>query len=390
MLLTESEGKELLRDAGIPVPDFLLLENSDAPPQELSFPVMLKAQTLMGGRGKAGLVKEAADHDELRFALETLWKSQYQKRPFNKILVEPRLEIAREYYVSVVYDTSDSMPAFVLSKFGGMDIELVAKRQPQSIIKQSIDPITGVEGVDWEKLFTQAEIKPELFADIQAICEKLYEKFLEVDAELLEINPLIEAPDGTLIAVDAKVILDDTALYRHEFPFPKRSGFRELTELEQAARDIDARSHRGVVGRTFLELDGDIGFMSSGGGASITCLDPLISYGGRPANFTEYSGNPEREDVYELTKLILSIDGLKGLWVVGPTADFTDIYDTLGGIMDALKEVKPDFPIVIRRAGPRDDEAKEMIEEITDLDITFFGEEMSMTESAKILMDKHS
>lgn len=388
MLLTEAEGKELLREAGIPVPDFFLLRNSEELPKEISFPVILKAQTLMGGRGKAGLVKQAADSDELKFAVETLWKAQYQKRPFDTILIEPRLDIAREYYVSVTYDTTSRMPAFILSKFGGMDIELVAKRQPESIINFPINPLEGLRDFKWGEFFTAAEVKEDIQKELRRIYEKLYDKFLETDAELVEINPLIEAPDGALIAADAKVTIDDTSLYRHEFSFPNRSGFRELTEMEKAARAIDARSHRGVVGRTFLELDGDIGFMSSGGGASITCLDALISYGGRPANFTEYSGNPEREDVYELTKLILSISGLKGLWVVGPTANFTDIYETLGGIVDALKEIKPSFPIVIRRAGPRDTEAKEMVEALEGLDIIFFGEEISMTESAKILIDK--
>jgi succinyl-CoA synthetase beta subunit len=161
--------------------------------------------------------------------------------------------------------------------------------------------------------------------------------------------------------------------------------------MEKHARAIDAQSHRGVAGRTLLELDGDIAFLSSGGGASITCLDALLTYGGRPANFAEYSGNPERSKVYALAKLVLSKPGLKGLWVVGPTANFTDVYETLGGIMDAIIELKPAFPIVIRRAGPRDVEAKALVEQVAkdhSLDMVFFGEEMPMTESARVLLDK--
>lgn len=391
MKLTEAEGKTLLQECEIAVPKFFVLKKSDTYPEGIEFPVIMKAQTLLGGRGKAGLVKEAADQDELAHGMKTIWSSNYAKRPFNAILVEPKLTAAREYYVSCTYDQSSRSPIVVLSRFGGMDIELVAKRQGDSVIKQPINPLKGMHDFDFAQLFSAAEIKSELEDQFKELIKKLYTCFITNDAELVEINPLIETKEGELIAADCKMTLDDAALYRHEFDFPKRTGFRELTEMEKQAREIDARSHRGVVGRSMLELDGDIGFMSSGGGASITCLDALISYGGRPANFVEYSGNPEREDVKDLTKLILSKEGLRALWVVGPTANFTDIYETLGGIIDALIEVKPTFPIMIRRAGPRDDEAKALIEKTvaeTNLDITFYGEELAMTESAKVLMDK--
>lgn len=391
MKLIEGEGKQLYKEAGIPVPDFLFVEESEGLPAELPYPVMLKAQTLTGGRGKAGLVKRAANKEEAEKALEQLWKAKYQKRPFEKILIEPRVFGRKEYYVSILFDTETRGPVLVLSKFGGMDIETVAKRQPQAILKTAINPLKGTQELAIPKLLEEAGIKTELSSDFEQIIHQLYTCFVQNDAELVEINPLIESEEGALIASDAKVVLDDTALYRHDFDFPRRTGFRALTEMEQKAREIDARSHRGVVGRTLLELDGDIAVMSSGGGASVTCLDALISFGGRPACFAEYSGNPEREDVKDLAKLILSKEGLRALWIVGPTANFTDVYETLGGIMDALEELKPTFPILIRRAGPRDDEAKEMVQAFAKehkLDLEFYGEELSMTESAKLLMEK--
>jgi len=391
MKLIEGEGKQLYMEAGIPVPGFLYVQEEDILPVDLPYPVMLKAQTLAGGRGKAGLVKRAANKAEAEKALAQLWKAKYEKRPFEKILIEPRIFGKKEYYLSILFDTNSRGPLLVLSKFGGMDIETVAKRQPQGILKTQIDILEGIDALDIPALLEQAGIKTELVTDFTSIIKNLYACFIKNDAELVEINPLIESEDGKLIASDAKVVLDDTALYRHEFNFPRRTGFRQLTEMELKAREIDARSHRGVVGRTFLELDGDIAVMSSGGGASVTCLDALISFGGRPACFAEYSGNPEREDVKDLAKLILSKKGLRALWIVGPTANFTDVYETLSGIMDALKEVKPTFPILIRRAGPRDDEAKQMVKAFAEefkLDLEFYGEELSMTESAKVLMDK--
>lgn len=393
MRLIEAEAKQLLKEAGIPVSDFIVIKQGEPLPGRLKFPLMLKAQTLSGGRGKAGLIKQAADMIELSKQLEILWGSHYEKRPFDAILLEPKLAVAREYYLAFSFDTLTRSAVFVASKFGGMDIEMVSKRQPGGVIKQAIDVSKPFDAGLITNTLLQAGFKEETVNRLLKIAEQMYQCFTGNDTELVEINPLVETKEGAFVAADAKIILDDTALFRHKFPFPRRTGFRELTDMEKKAREIDAQSHRGVAGRTLLELDGDIAFLSSGGGASITCLDALITYGGRPANFAEYSGNPERERVYKLTKLVLSKPGLRGFWLVGPTANFTDVYETLGGVMDALKELKPIYPIVMRRAGPRDQEAKEMVLQTAKefaLDVSFFGEEMPMTESAKVLMDKLS
>lgn len=390
MYLTEGEGKTLFKEAGIPVPDFLFHQQEEPLPDNLSFPVMLKAQTLSGSRGKAGLIKEAADHQEAEQILKKMWKQQGPRRSFASVLIEPRIQSRREWYLSMTYDTLSRKPIIMLSRFGGMDIELVAKRQPEAVFVFEASVSQKPTTQQLQSFLEQAELRPELTDKMISLMEALYDVFLAYDCELAEINPLFETETG-FVAGDAKVILDDTALFRHELPFPRRIGTRPLTEMEEQARAIDARSHRGVVGRTFIELDGNIAVLSSGGGASVTCLDALIHYGGRPANFAEYSGNPEREDVRDLTKLLLSKEGLVGLWVVGPTANFTDIFETIGGIVDALKEVRPAFPIVIRRAGPNDDKARKLVESLkeeTGLDISFFGEEVPMTETAKVLLDK--
>lgn len=396
MKLIEAEAKQLLRASGVPVPEFFVLEKDELAPVELRYPVMVKAQTLLGGRGKAGLVKQAADARELQQQIDALWQRAGDKRSFERVLVEPKVQAVREYYVSITFDTVSRGPVLIFSKFGGMDIEVVSKRQPQAVLQLPIDPLAGADAVDFARVYEIGGVKPELQDKLRDIVLRMHACFVDNDAEIVEVNPLIETVvDGApaFVAADAKISLDDTALFRHAFPFPRRTGFRELTEMEKAARAIDAESHRGVAGRTFLELDGDIAFMSSGGGASITCLDALTAYGGRPANFVEYSGNPERDKVYKLTRLVLSKPGLRALWVVGPTANFTDVYETLGGVMDAIREVRPAYPIVIRRAGPRDQEAKAMVEEAArelNLDLTFLGEEVSMTESAKYLMSKIS
>ena len=249
MRLTEAEGKTLLKERGIKVPAFLLVKEGGAVPAELEFPVMLKAQTLSGGRAKAGLVKLAATVEEVAKSLEDIWQASYEKRPFKNILIEPKYYARKEYYLSMTFDTDTRGPVLVLSKFGSMDIETVAKRQPSAVIKAPINPLQGIASLDLSALLKEAGVKEELQEQFSDIVKNLYDVFVQNDAELVEINPLLETEDGELVAADCKMILDDTALYRHEFPFERRTGFRPLTEMEKAAREIDERSHRGVVGR---------------------------------------------------------------------------------------------------------------------------------------------
>jgi len=163
--------------------------------------------------------------------------------------------------------------------------------------------------------------------------------------------------------------------------------------MEIAARKIDQEDHRGVAGKTFVELDGDIAVLASGGGASLTSMDALIEAGGKPANYTEYSGNPPREKVRKLTKLTLSKEGLKGCLVIGGTANFTDIFDTLSGFVEGMQDLSelPKYPIVVRRAGPNDKQAFVMLEKFAkenDMDITLYGADVPMSYAAKIMAEK--
>jgi len=212
--------------------------------------------------------------------------------------------------------------------------------------------------------------------------------FFDNDCLLLEINPLVESA-GKLIALDAKVNLDDTAGGRHkERLLPTRSipgHISSKNEIE--AKKIDENDYRGTAGSTYFDLDGDIAVLASGGGASLTAMDALLATGGSPANYTEYSGNPPKEKVEKLSKIVLSKKNLHALWVVGAIANFTDIYETLSGFLDALRKInpKPDYPIVIRRGGPNDKKAFEMLKKNKDFDLHLYGQETTITESAKIV-----
>jgi citryl-CoA synthetase large subunit len=205
---------------------------------------------------------------------------------------------------------------------------------------------------------------------------------------MIEINPLVVSNKG-LVAVDGVVVLDDDAKYRREISFPERTSCRKATSREIAARKIDADDYRGVAGKTFVDLDGDIAILTSGGGASMTLMDSLIECGGKPANFTEYSGNPPQEKVEKLTRVVLDKKGLSGLLVAGVIANFTDIAETLQGVVNVLKEVRPDFPIVIRRAGPNDDIARKVLMDARSkfgLDIHYFDENTPLTKAVEIMI----
>ena len=220
---------------------------------------------------------------------------------------------------------------------------------------------------------------------------------MEKDMKLLEINPLAEVLSHQkssyersayeLFCLDAKIILDDDALYRQEISFPQRIGTGwEKTEREKAANKISNSDHRGIAGKTFIDLHGDIAILASGGGASITAVDALLSYNAHPANYTEYSGNPSPQKVEALTRLVLDIPHINGLFVVGAKANFTRIDETINAILKVIKEKRPRYPIVFRRAGPGDKEAKEMVEETAKelcLDMEWYGEETAITLAAK-------
>lgn len=370
MYLFEYEAKEVLAAAGIPVPERLALLQPNDPLPQMTQRVMVKAQVLAGGRGKAGLVRRADNEEEFAQAVAAIRAA----RPDAAVLVEEALEIVEEWYVAMSYDTALRQPVLLWSRQGGVDVE-----SDRAVNRVPVIP--NAPSVD----------APD---DLQPIVEKLIALFFAHDARLIEINPIIKTTDGRLVAADAKITLDDDAAFRHPewASYPERSVLeRAATERERAAREIDSGSqgYRGTASK-YIELDGDIAVLFSGGGASITCMDALAAAGGKPANYSEYSGNPPREKVQALTRIALSKPGLRGLWIAGGVANFTDIGETLGAIADVLREVKPSYPIVVRRAGPGADAGQAALEQVAtecNLKLRFFGAETPMTETAQVLMD---
>ncbi len=349
MRLLEHEGKALFAKYGIPVPKAVLITE---PGTDLSAPVVLKAQVPSGDRKKHGGIIIANTAAEVKSGLRSLLGKQIQKQPINAVLAEDLVSARKEYYLSYSYSSESRGPVLALSAKGGSGIETA-----------HITPIDIVGGVDPTLLTSALSAAQFESQDIEAVTEiavKLWQLFLGEHATLAEINPLFIQPDGRAIAGDAKVILDDEKYNPGD--------------------------------RRYIDMDGDIAILASGGGASMLNMDALLRAGGKPANYTEYSGNPPAEVVTELTRKVLSKPGLKGCWVVGAAANFTDIYTTLSGLLEGLRQItpKPTYPIVIRRDGPRREEAFAMLRQAAKdegFDIHLYDSDTPMVDTAQIMVD---
>jgi succinyl-CoA synthetase beta subunit len=375
MNLYEFEGKNLFAKHGITVPKGVVVARGDdfaKTYNDLDIKdVVVKAQVLSGKRGKNNGIRFCSSADETAAVCADLFNISISGQYVESVLIEEKLDIAQEHYLSITYDTTAKQPILIYSSKGGMDIEDVAT---DMIIKNPLD----IRRVD-------------INTDVP-FAKELWQCFVQEDARVVEINPLVKTKNGEWFAADAKIALDEDAFYRHEEwknLAPRTMLGRLPTEREIAVKKIDEGEgyYRGTAGK-YIEMDGNIAVLFSGGGASIANMDALIKAGLRPANYTEYSGNPPREKVYQLSKIVLSKPGLKGLWIAGGVANFTNIAETFNGITDALDEIKPRFPIVVRRAGPHEDEGMKLMQECADrnnLNIKLFGKETSMSATAQVL-----
>jgi citryl-CoA synthetase large subunit len=378
MNLFEFEGKQLFAKYGLKIPRGILVRRGDdfaAKYVELGVKeVVVKAQVLSGKRGKNNGIIFCNSTASTVDACEKLFAIDIRGQQVAAILIEEKLEIAEEHYISITYNTNRQQPMIIYSRAGGVDIEDVPS---EKIVRLDLD-------IRSDKL-------PESQFEWD-FTEKLYTLFKNEDARVVEINPLVKTADGEWYAADAKIALDDDAFFRHkewEVMEPRTMLGRIPTEREVAVKKIDEGEgyYRGTAGK-YIEMDGDIAILFSGGGASISNMDALLAAGLKPANYTEYSGNPPREKVYQLAKIVLSKPGLRGLWIAGGVANFTNVADTFQGIVDALDEIKPKYPIVVRRAGPHEKEGMEIMEECAhrnNLTMKLFGKETSMSETAVIL-----
>ncbi|WP_025209433.1 ADP-forming succinate--CoA ligase subunit beta [Hippea sp. KM1] len=359
MKLHEYQAKEVLAGYGIPVPEGRVTYFPDDAwmvSMELGLPVVLKAQVLTGGRGKAGGVKIARTSDEVRqIAQELFGKKLVTKQTgpegvkIRKLLVEKAADIERELYFSIVIDRTTSRPTVIASKRGGMSIEEVAEKYPEDIIKIPIDPAVGFLPYQIRRLKYDLDLMAQE-KEAAKIFSALYKVFVEKDCSLLELNPLVVLKSGHLLAVDAKMDIDDNALYRRK----EISKMRDLTEIDPD--ELEAR----FSGLNFIKLTGNIGCMVNGAGLAMTTMDVIKLAGGEPANFLDVGGEATPETIAKGFEIITRDPKVKAIFI-NIFGGIVRCDKVANGILQALKKVEVKIPVVIRLTGMNREEGMEIL-----------------------------
>jgi succinyl-CoA synthetase beta subunit len=345
MRLMEFEAKALINQYKIPLPEARLVSAGDT--LDMGFPAMLKVQIPLGGRGKAGGIIEAGDKAMAEEALAKLLRSSFRGYTPKFVLIEKKADIRKEFFLACTYDTVAKLPLLIFSAVGGVDIEDLAVSQPHQVFKRHFSARHGLQAYEARELVCEAGISGGLMLKLAAVVTSLAEAFLANDCTVLEINPLAQLGDNSLLALDCHAEIEDEALFRHpDLARIEKDGNRfhsetAASDFERRAAEIDRTDHRGVAGRV-IEFDGDIGLIIGGGGASLTAFDAVKQHGGRPANYCEIGGNPSVHKVQALTRHILSKPGVHSISVIMNVVSNTRVdlvaRGIIKGVLDAGKK----------------------------------------------------
>ena len=362
MNIHEHQAKELLKKYGANVPNgvfALTVKDILEKAKNLnSQKLVLKAQIHAGGRGKAGGVKILNDFSELEKESNNLLGKKlitHQTGPYGKIVkrlyVEEPSDIDKEFYLSCLVDRDSSKIAFISSDQGVMDIEEVAKKNPNKINTIKVDFNKSISDLDCEKVIKIFDLKPDQSLEAMNIVKSIYKLFIDLDASMVEINPLILTKQGKIICLDAKINFDDNALFRH----PEISALRDLneedpTEIEASKYDL-----------SYIKLDGSIGCMVNGAGLAMATMDIIKLYGEEPANFLDVGGGASKEKVSEALKIIISDKNVKGI-LINIFGGIMKCDVLAQGVVDAAKEVKINVPLVVRLAGTNFEKGKDILD----------------------------
>jgi len=345
MRLLEFQAKRILAESGISVPKGVLITSS-GDLQEVSFPTLLKAQVPVGGRGKAGAIRRVEQAEEAPSVVDELFASRVKGHTVQALLAEDPVEVRRELYVAYLIDKQANMPLLMASSAGGIDIEEVAKKMPERIIKRYIDPVAGVQDYAIRSLAKDLEI--EDFRAFAGLIQKICAIFQERDATLVEVNPLAITPNGQ-VALDAKILLDDKAAYRHQELFGKLEAEQKQLERRIKSRAEELSEKRQI---NYVHLEGNIGMIADGAGTGMLTLDMIHDAGGRPANFCEMGGMANNEIMQRTMEVVLADDQVKVL-IISLIGGLTRMDEMAEGIVQYLRENDQSVPIVIRMCGTR-------------------------------------
>jgi len=356
MKIHEYQAKDIFAYHGIPVPPGEVVttpEEAKRCAEKIGKAVMVKSQVHVGGRGKAGGVKYAENPDAAFQHASNILGMDIKGLTVKKVLITEAVDITSESYVGIIIDRSAKKPVFMVSPAGGIDIEQVAKETPEKIFKRHVDPLLGMSMYEARALGYKLYDDPKLVNQAAKIILKLYESFIASDASLAEINPLITTSEGQVLAIDAKVNVDDNGLFRH----PDIEALRDMDAEDKS--EMDARD----AGLSFVKLDGNIGCIVNGAGLAMATMDLVKYYGGAPANFLDIGGSSNPEKVVSAMNIILRDTNVKAI-LFNIFGGITRCDDVATGIVEAINRLQPSVPIVIRLTGTNEEEARRILEEV--------------------------
>src|SRR3954454_8884262 len=355
MDLLEYQGKQLFARHGVPVSPgapATTVDEAVAAADEIGYPVVVKAQVLIGGRGKAGGIKIANDRDEAHAHAEAILGMDIRGHTVHEVWIEKASDIASEYYASFVFDRANKSTLVMLSTEGGVDIEEVAEHNPDAIARVHVDPLLGFQDFHARELAFDAGVDDDVVRGITSLLGKLYDAYVAEEAMLVEVNPLIVTPEREVRALDAKVTLDDNALFRHAENAALRNPGAEDPQ-EQMAKE------RGL---TDVKLDGDIGILGNGAGLVMSTLDVVAQAGGAPANFLDAGGGSKAEAITQAVEVILSDPKVKAV-LFNIFGGITRCDEVARGLIEAFDQIKPTVPFVVRLDGTNDVEGRQILAE---------------------------
>ncbi len=355
MKIHEYQAKDILARYGVPIqPGRVAYTPADAEAiaRELGGPVVIKAQVYVGGRGKAGGIQFGDTPEQARAAAAKVLGMDIKGLPVEKVLVISKVNIKEEYYLGIVLDRKSQTPVVMVSKEGGIDIEEVAAKTPEKIIKQPIDMRWGLRPFEARDILARAGLPHQVIGKAGAILTALARAFIESDASLAEINPLVLTTEGKVLAADAKILIDDNGLFRQK-EYASWAESEESNPLEYEAKQ---------EGLTYVKLNGDVGIIGNGAGLVMTTLDMVARVGGKPANFLDIGGGAKAEIMYKALKFVARDPQVKGI-LVNIFGGITRGEEVAKGVIMAQAELPKGMPIVVRLSGTGAEEGRAMLKD---------------------------
>jgi succinyl-CoA synthetase beta subunit len=353
MKIHEYQAKETFAAFGIPVPrERVATTPAEAASlaRELGMPVVIKAQVLVGGRGKAGGVKKVDDLDQVESVAGSILGMDIKGLKVNKVLVSECVDIKGEAYVGIVIDRASRAPVLMASAAGGVEIEEVAKATPEKILKTTIDPAAGLLGFQARNVGMVLYGDAKLAREFSSIAQKLYRVFVQKDCSLIEINPLVKLGAGALLALDAKINFDDNADFRH----------KEWEEMRDLSAEEPTEVEAKAAGLTYIKLSGNVGCVVNGAGLAMATMDLIKRYGGEPANFLDVGGSSSPDKMVTAMRIILSDPNVKTI-LINIFGGITRCDDIANGLLAAQKQADIKVPLVARLTGTNAEKAREIL-----------------------------